>query len=214
VIVATGEERAAIDRFRSLIAGELNVRDLRFVSDADELSRVEVKPNYRTLGPRFGRHMPIVAAAVAGLDPTHVTEALRTGRPVSIDVAGHDHELTAEDLLITMQPLEGYQLEREGSHAVALELEFDAELIAEMRAREAVRAIQSRRKDAGLQVSDRIHLTLDGATALLDAIRSNEGYVAGETLAVSVSYESLNGVDPVEIDELPLQIAIAVAPRG
>ena len=104
------------------------MHELRFVSEADELGEVEVKPNYRTLGPRFGKQMPMVAAAVAGLDPAHVAAALREGRTVAINVGGHDHELTAEDLLVSMKPLEGYQVEREGSHAVALELEIDDEL--------------------------------------------------------------------------------------
>jgi isoleucyl-tRNA synthetase len=211
IIVATGEERKAIERLQELVRDELNVRELRFVSDADELSQVEIKPNYRTLGPRFGKQMPLVAAAVAGLDPSHVSAALRNGTTVSIDIGGHDHELSPADLLVSMKPLEGYQLEREGSHAVALELEFDEELIAEMRAREVVRAVQNQRKHAGLDVSDRIHLTLDGATSLLDAVRANQAYVTRETLARSVSYESLNGIEPVEIDELPLKIGIALA---
>ena len=85
-------------------------------------ARYEVKPNYRTLGPRFGKQMPQVAAAVAALDPAHVAAALREGRTVGVAVDGHDHQLGADDLLLAMQPLEGYQLEREGSHAVALDL--------------------------------------------------------------------------------------------
>jgi isoleucyl-tRNA synthetase len=213
IVVASGEERAAIDRLQGLIREELNVRELRFVSDADELGQVEIKPNYRTLGPRFGKQMPLVAAAVAGLDPAHVAGAVRDGTTVSIDIGGHDHELSPDDLLVAMKPLEGYQVEREGSHAVALELEFDEELIAEMRAREVVRAVQNKRKDAGLEITDRIHLTLDGATLLLDATKTHLEYVAGETLAVSVSYESLNGVEPVLIDELPLKIAVRRSER-
>src|SRR5207245_6595624 len=81
VVVATGAERDAIDRLSDVVREELNVRELRFVSQADELGQVEVKPNYRSLGPRFGKQMPLVAAAVAGLDPTHVSAALRDGRP-------------------------------------------------------------------------------------------------------------------------------------
>ena len=80
VVVATGRERAAIERLTEIVREELNVRELRFVSEADELGEVEVKPNYRTLGPRFGKQMPMVAAAVAGLDPAHVAAALRDGR--------------------------------------------------------------------------------------------------------------------------------------
>ena len=137
--------------------------------------------------------MPLVAAAVAGLDPAHVGAALREGTAVAITVGGQDHELTADDLLVSMKPLEGYQVEREGSHAVALELEIDDELRIEGWAREIVRAVQAARRDAGLDVTDRIALTLDGDEALLGAARAHQDYIAGETLAVQVSYESLDG---------------------
>ncbi len=79
VVVATGAEREAIERLADIVRDELNVRELRFVSEADELGEVEIKPNYRTLGPRFGKQMPLVAAAVAGLDPAHAAAALRDG---------------------------------------------------------------------------------------------------------------------------------------
>src|SRR5204863_1726321 len=125
VIVAAGAERAAIERLEDIVLAELNVKRLRYVSQADELGSYEVKPNYRALGPRFGKHMPQVAAAVASLDPAHVASALRDGGRVGISVDGHDHELGPDDLMLAMRPLEGYQLEREGSHAVALELELD-----------------------------------------------------------------------------------------
>ena len=92
-----------------------------------------------------------------------------------------------------MKPLEGYQVEREGSHAVALELELDDDLRAEGWAREIVRAVQPARQDAGLEVTDRIALTLDGDETLIDAARAYQEYIAGETLASSVSYESLDG---------------------
>ena len=94
VVVATSGERAAIERLADVVREELNVRELRFVSEADELGQVEVKPNYRSLGPRFGKDMPVVARAVAGLDPAHVASALREGREIGISVAGHDHTLT------------------------------------------------------------------------------------------------------------------------
>ena len=218
VVVATGDERAAIERFAELVRDELNVRELRFVSEADELGELEVKPNYRTLGPRFGKEMPLVAAAVAGLDPAHVSAALRDGRAIGISVAGHDHQLAPEDLLVSMKPLAGYQVEREGSHAVALELELDEELRREGLARDIVRAVQLARQQAGLEVTDRIALTLDGDGTLIDAARTHEDYIAGETLATSVSYESLDGAGtageaggPVQIDGRDLRIGVAVA---
>ncbi|HUE28906.1 MAG TPA: isoleucine--tRNA ligase, partial [Solirubrobacteraceae bacterium] len=211
VVVATGAERDAIERFAEVVREELNVRELRFVSQADELGELEVKPNYRTLGPRFGKDMPVAAAAVAALDGARVAEAFREERTVVIAVAGKDHQLGPDDLTISMKPFEGYQVEREGSHAVALELEIDVELQVEGWAREIVHAVQAARRDAGLDVSDRIALTLSGDEDLVGAARAFEDYVAGETLATSVSYESLDGAEPVVIDGRELRVGVAVA---
>ena len=107
-----------------------------------------------------------------------------------------------------MKPLEGYQVEREGSHAVALELAIDDELRREGWARDIVRAIQNARAAAGLEVSDRIVLALGGDAELLDAAREHESYVAGETLAVRVSYNSADGADPIKIDGRELRVAV------
>ncbi|MFL5861628.1 MAG: DUF5915 domain-containing protein, partial [Solirubrobacteraceae bacterium] len=211
VIVATGRERRAIERLEDIVRDELNVHELRFVSEADELGQIEIKPNYRTLGPRFGKNMPMVAAAVAGLDPGHVATTMREGRTVAITIGGDAHELAAADLLVTMKPLEGYQVEREGSHAVALEIELDEPLRVEGRARDIVRAVQNARQRAGLEVSDRILLTLDGDAELLAAAQTHRGYIAAETLATRVSYESLDGAEAVVVDDRPLKIAVALA---
>ncbi len=209
VVVATGAERAAIERLGDVVREELNVRELRFAAAADELGRVEVKPNYRSLGPRFGREMPLVAAAVASLEPAEVSSALREGRPVGISIGGRDHALQPDDLLIGMQPLEGYQLEREGSHAVALELALDDDLRREGLAREVVHAVQTARKDAGLAVEDRIALTLAGDAELLAAARAHEDYVGGETLATSIAYDGEGDGEPATVDGRPLRIGIA-----
>jgi isoleucyl-tRNA synthetase len=209
VVVASGEERAAIERLSGLVRDELNVKELRYVSQADELGSYEVKPNYRALGPRFGKHMPQVAAAVASLDAAKVAAALREGREIAISIDGHDHEVGADDLMLAMQPLTGYQLEREGSHAVALELELDEELRREGLAREVVHAVQSARKDAGLEVEDRIELVLGGDEELLAAARAHEAYVTGETLAVGVSYDG--GEPTAKIEGRELRIAVTRA---
>jgi isoleucyl-tRNA synthetase len=208
VVVAAGAEREAIERLAEIVRDELNVRELRFVSEADELGEVEVKPNYRTLGPRFGKQMPMVAAAVAGLDAGRAAATLRDGGKVAIGISGNEHVLSTDDLLVAMKPLEGYQVEREGSHAVALELEIDESLRVEGWAREIVHAVQGARRDAEFDVSDRITLTLDGAAELLAAAREHEQYIAGETLALAVEYASLNGASPVLIDGQELRIEV------
>lgn len=194
VVVAAGRERDAIERLGDVVREELNVKELRFVTRADELGSYTLKPNYRTLGPRFGKAMPQVAEAVAALDADHVAEALRDGRPVGIFIDGHDHTLGPDDVQLAMAPLAGYQLEREGSHAVALELTIDDDLRREGLAREIVHAVQLARRDAGLDISDRIVLMLDGDELLLDVARVHEAYISGEVLAVAVHY-SANGDD-------------------
>ncbi|HEX2126808.1 MAG TPA: class I tRNA ligase family protein, partial [Thermoleophilaceae bacterium] len=205
VVVAADRERTAIERFEPLLLEELNVKSLRYVSEADELGRFELKPNYRALGPRFGKQMPQAAAAIAALDPAR----LRAGGRVGINFDGQEHEIGPEDVQIVLQPLEGYQVERSGTHAVALNLELDDDLRREALAREVVHAVQAARKNAGLNVEDRIELTLGGDDALLEATRAHEAYVAGETLATSVSYDGA-GEDAAaaEIDGRRLLIAV------
>ena len=188
IIVADGRERAAIERLAEVVREELNVLALRFVAAADELGTYTVKPNFRALGPRFGKRMPQLTAAVAALDSAAVAAALRDGRTVTVSIAGGDHELGGDDLTLALAPLAGYGLEREGSHAVALDLTLDAELIRAGDAREIVHAIQACRKSTGLEISDRIELALGGDEGLLDAAREHEPYIARETLATSVAY--------------------------
>jgi isoleucyl-tRNA synthetase len=210
VVVASGAEREAIERLADVVRDELNVKALRFVAGADELGRYEIKPNYRTLGPRFGKNMPQVAAAVTALDPAAVAEARAADRPVAISIDGHDHELHADDLQLALQPLEGYQLEREGSHAVALDLQLDDALRREGLAREIVHAIQGARRDAGLAVEDRIALSLGGDDELLAVVREHEDYVTGEVLATSVAYDGA-GAAGAKIDGRDLSIEVTPA---
>ena len=183
VIVAEGAERAAIERFEAVVREELNVAELRFVAAAGELGGYEVKANYRSLGPLFGSEMPLAAAAIASLDAAHVAEALRQGTAVGIEVSGREHTLTPQDLIVTMRAPEGYSVERDGAHAVALDLTIDERLLLEGRAREIVHLVQNARRSAGLRVEDRIELALEGSEQLLDAAREHGDYIAGETLA-------------------------------
>ena len=213
VVVAADREREAIERFEALLLDELNVKELRYVSQADELGRFELKPNYRALGPRFGKRMPQVAEAVGALDPQRAAATLREGGTVGLNVGGEEHPLSSDELQQVLRPLEGYQVERSGAHAVALDLELDDELRREGLAREVVHAVQAARKAAGLEVEDRIALTLGGDSELLDAARAHEEYVAGETLATVLSYDGAEG-DPARIEGRELRIAVRRAQPG
>jgi isoleucyl-tRNA synthetase len=203
VVVAADRERGAIERLDSLLTQELNVKGVRYVSEADELGRFELKPNYRSLGPRFGKQMPQVAAAISALDPAR----LRAGERVGLHVDGHEHEIGPDDVLMTLQPLDGYQVERSGTHAVALNLELNDDLRGEGLAREVVHAVQAARKNAGLNVEDRISLGLGGDPDLLEAARVHEDYVARETLALTTAYETPAG-EVFEIEGRELRISV------
>jgi isoleucyl-tRNA synthetase len=215
VVVAAGRERGAIERLAEIVRDELNVKRVRFVAGADELGRQEIKPNYRTLGPRFGAAMPLAAAAIAALDPARAAAAVREGQPIAVTVDGRDHQLGPEDLLVSMQPLPGYSVEREGGHAVALDLSLDDALRREGQAREIVHSVQNARKNAGLAVEDRIALWLDGDEPLVSVAREHAAYVVAETLAVAVAYGEAPSpgedahVETVAIDGLGLQIALS-----
>jgi isoleucyl-tRNA synthetase len=208
VIVATDRERAQIERLSELVARELNVKEIEFVAEEAELVRYEVKPNYRSLGPRFGKLMPQAAAAVEALDPTSVAEAVAGERTLGIQVNGTEHDIEPDDVSLVLRPLDGYQVEAESGRAVALALDLDDELRREGLAREVVHAVQNARRDAGLNVTDRIELRLGGDPELLDAARTHEDYVAGETLATSLSYDSADGAE-ARIEGRELRIAVS-----
>jgi isoleucyl-tRNA synthetase len=210
VIVANDAEREAIEARADLVTAELNVKELDFVTDEAELVSYSAKPNYRVLGPRFGKRMPQVAAAIGALDAARVATTLAEGGEVGIAIDGVDHTLGPDDLTLALQPLEGYEVEAEAGHAVALQLELDDELRREGLAREIVHAVQIARKDAGLEITDRIDLTLGGDPDLIDAARTHQDYLAGEVLATSVSYgEGGNG--GVKIDGRELSISVSRA---
>ncbi len=211
VVVATGKERDAIERLSAVIADELNVKELRFVAEADELGKVLLKPNLRALGPKFGKSMGQARAAIEALDGTAVAAALRAGELVTISIDGTEHGITEDDLLMSLEAPEGYQLEREGQHAVALELEIDEALRTEGLARAVQRQIQVARQAAGLEVTDRISLTLDGDATLLDAVRAHQDEVASETLATTVAYAPAAGAETLTVEGLELRVAVARA---
>jgi isoleucyl-tRNA synthetase len=225
VVVADGRERAAIERLAAIVREELNVRRVRFVAGAEELGEYEVKANYRTLGPLFGKDMPLAAEAIAALDPTKLAAAVRGGRAdgtsesIGISVGDREHTLTEQDVILTMKAPDGYSVEREGAHAVALDLEIDDSLLREGRSREIVHAVQNARKSAGLEVEDRIELILSGDAALLEAAREHESYVSSETLAFNLVFSdgeaaAMDYREQIAIEGLSLEIRLSRSNRA
>ena len=151
--------------------------------------------------------MPQVAAAVEALDAAHVAAVMADGGEVGINVEGDEHTLGPDEITLALQPLDGYEVEAEAGHAVALQLELDDELRQEGLAREIVHAVQIARKEAGLEITDRIALALGGDPDLLTAARAHEQYLAGEVLATSISYDATGGASS-QIDGRDLTITV------
>ncbi|MGA7397863.1 MAG: isoleucine--tRNA ligase [Solirubrobacterales bacterium] len=208
VVVATDAERTAISSQEALIKAELNVKEIEFVTDQSDLVSYTVKPNYRTLGPLFGKNMPQLAAAVAALDADHVAEVVEAGGEIGVSIEGRDHTLGPDDLLLSMEPVEGYQVESESGHAVALALELDDALIKEGIAREIVHAVQNARKDAGFEITDRITLSLGGDETLLNAAREHQAWLSEEVLATETTFDAADG-QAMTIDGLDLKISVS-----
>jgi isoleucyl-tRNA synthetase len=187
VVACDPASAEAMAPLSGLIASELNVRDVRFVTEPRELVRVTLKPNYRTLGPRFGPRMPAAAAAVAHLDAAAAVAALDGGAPVTVHVDGAAETLGPDDVMREVRPSEGYAVAQGPGMAVGLRTDVTPELRLEGMAREIVHAVQGARRTAGLRVEDRIALHLDGSAPLREAIDAHRTVIGSETLAVRLS---------------------------
>jgi len=187
VVACSPSAAEAMTRHVALIADELNVKDVRFVSDPVELVEVVVKPNYRTLGPRFGKAMPKVAKAFADLDGASAVRTLDAGGAVTMTIDGRDETVGADDVLREVRPSERYAVAQDGPLAVGLLTDLTTELRREGMAREVVHAVQSARKAAGLRVEERIRLHLDGSGVIREAIDGHRAHIAAETLAVDLT---------------------------
>jgi isoleucyl-tRNA synthetase len=186
VVACRERERAALESLAAVVAEELNVKALEYVAAASELVTYVIKPNYRTLGPKFGKNMPAVAVAVAALPPDETGDRLGSGRSVMVTVDGHEYEFAPEDFVVESHEREGFRVEREGGIAVAISTRLSPELLQEGLARELVHHIQNTRKAADFQIDDRIHLWLAGPPEIAEMLAVHGDWVKKETLALSL----------------------------
>ncbi len=177
-----------------IVADELNVKELQFVSEAGALVSYRVLPNNKLLGPRFGASFPAVRQALAELDPAAVAAKVEAGEAISVSVAGEPAELAAEEVLVQSQPAEGLAVAADKVVTVGIDTVVTPELKAEGTARELVRRIQEMRKNAGFNIEDRITTWWQAEGALGEVIRQWGGYLQSETL----TSELVNGASPPE----------------
>jgi isoleucyl-tRNA synthetase len=185
LVVLPRAEMALLSGLEPLIAEELNVKEIESVRGLEELVSYVVKPNFKSLGPRFGARVKAVAAALAATDARSVVRSLEERGAATIDVDGSRIELDFADLDVRIEGREGFALAQDGAYGVALDVEINDELRSEGIAREIVRAVQDLRKSSGLAVEDRIELWLS-SEAHRGALIEHRDFIANEVLATSV----------------------------
>ena len=173
--------RRELAEMTDLIADELNIKEVLLVEDETEFSDVTYCPNFRALGPRFGKRMKEVTAFIQQLTSAEV-KSLQAG--AKIEVA--DGEITVDDVDVQRREKEGTVVAIENNLGVGLDIHLDDDLIAECTAREFVNRVQNMRKDAGLEVSDRISVFIRGEEELEEAVQKHRAYIAGEILATKL----------------------------
>ncbi len=196
-----------------LIAEELNVKEVTFAESATRMSTWRAKPNFRALGPRLGPRVKEVAAALEQ-DDGAVAASLARGERVVVQTLSGDVELAPDDVELIQETTGGWGVAAEGGLTVALDLEVTAELALEGIARELVRMVQDARKAAGLQVSDRIELSVAAEGQVGEALRAHREWIAGETLAVAISEGPMDGTAHEErgdIEGAPVVIGLRKA---
>jgi isoleucyl-tRNA synthetase len=206
-------KRVLSDEVLAVVKDELNVKNVEFLSSAEGLVKLIARPNFRALGPRFGKDTNEAAGAMRALGQAELARH-RDGGVVEITVAGTTHALQAGDLEVAQEASSGLVVKSEGAYTVALDPQLDAELVAEGVARELVNRIQRLRKDAGLEITDRISLAIGGADSIRGAASLHEAFIGGETLALEVVVgANVVGLDfphvrEVDIDGTPATIGL------
>ena len=183
-VVPPGERGSEISpELIALLRGELNVKEVRLATSADSLVSLEAKPNFRSLGRKFGKATPLAVEAVKSIGPDALREFERGG-VISISVEGEEKSLDPEDLTIVRKASGDLVVKEEGGYFAAIDPEVTPALRREGIAREFVSRVQRMRKESGFAVSDRITLRVKGGDDTEEALRDRQSWIASEVLAV------------------------------
>ena len=201
-------ERAEILAVANLIKHEVNVKEIEFIDDASGILVKQIKPNFRTLGPKFGKQMKDIAAVINDFTQQDIQAFERQGTK-EITLAGQTLTLDLTDVEITSQDIEGWLVASSSTGlVVALDATITDELRAEGIARELVNRIQNLRKDTGLEVTDRIRIRLQQQDTLEQAVRANEAYIKAETLANEILFADTLQGEEVAFDDIVTKIVV------
>ena len=194
-----GTKRKLDEAYYYIIKEELNVKEVEFVEDASAFVSYNVKPNLKTVGPKYGKVLPKINELLRNNDGTPYVRELKANGKVVLDIDGVKVELIEEDLLIEATKSEKYVSAQEGQMTVVLDVELTPELIEEGFVRELISKIQNLRKDSGFEVQNHIEMYYAGNEKLAEVIEKNKAQIADETLADKVEAVS-DVVDGKELD--------------
>jgi len=182
-------DEAALRRFRALVLDELNVKDVQIVGVDAAFIEYALRPNLPKLGPRYGKRIGALRAALLAADARAIAAAVAAKRSFDVSTDGERFTLEPDDVLVDSKSAQGFAFAEGEGMLVALDTRVDRSLQLEGLARELVRAVQDARKQAGLDVSDRIRLRIDATGDFAEAVSQWSSYIARETLAVEFNGE-------------------------
>ena len=202
-------QRLEIEAISDLIKAEVNVKEIELLDDASGILIKQIKPNFKTLGPRFGKEMGLVSKEIQGFSQEQINLLERDGE-IGIFIDRKSLTLTLEDVEITSQDIEGWLVANSGNITVALDITISKDLRKEGIARELINRIQNLRKDSGFEVTDKIKVSVQKDGIIEEAIKSNEQYIKEETLAQEIVIEEkIAAGTPIEFDEVKTILLIS-----
>ena len=207
--IANATERAEIEAVANLIKHEVNVKEIELLEDASGILVKQIKPNFKTLGPKFGKDMKAIATAVQAFGQEEIAQ-FEKAQTYSLQLPDKTVTLSLDDVEISTQDIEGWLVATAGSLLVALDIHITPELRQEGIARELVNRIQNIRKDNDYDITDRIQIRLQAQPALQAAVTANEAYIKNETLTDSITFvDSLPDGEEIAFDEVTTRIIVA-----
>ena len=195
---------------RNLILGEVNVKELELIEQTTGIITKRIKPNFKTLGPKYGKYMKQIAALTAQFSQERIAEIEAAPESV-LEIDGQQIVVTPADFEITSEDMPGWLVASEGKLTVALDITLTDEMRAEGVARELINRIQNIRKDSGFEVTDKIRVEIEQKELVAEAVARYADYIASQTLAVEVKSSAEpqgESVVATDIDEEPLRIAV------
>ena len=206
--VESTEQKSSILAVANLIKHEVNIKEIVLLEDASDILVKQIKPNFKTLGPKFGKEMKFIANAIQSFTKEDIVKIELNGK-IAIELEGKIINLDLSDVEISSKDIEGWLVANEGSITVALDVTISEELRKEGVARELINRIQNARKDKGLEVTDRIKLTVLKFEDLEESINNNKEYIMSETLTDELVFvDQLIDGSEIEFDTIKSKILI------